>query len=45
MILHNDGYVELYDHTSSAGETNGVAGSKPEVVEQLQQRLKVKLGL
>ena len=45
MILHNDGYVELYDHTSSAGETNSVASSKPEVVEQLQQRLKGKLGL
>ncbi|MCH2362736.1 MAG: sulfatase [Pirellulales bacterium] len=45
MILHNDGYVELYDHTSSAGESINVASSKPEVVEQLQQRLKGKLGL
>ena len=45
MILHNDGYVELYDHTSSAGESINVASRKPEVVEQLQQRLKGKLGL
>ena len=45
MILHSDGYVELYDHTSSAGESINVASSKPEVVEQLQQWLKGKLGL
>ena len=45
MILHNDGYVELYDHASSAGESINVASRNPEVVEQLQQRLKGKLGL
>jgi iduronate 2-sulfatase len=44
LIVHPDGYVELYDHTSPAGETNNVASEHPDLVRQLQARLNDRLG-
>ncbi|MCP9234637.1 sulfatase-like hydrolase/transferase [Lewinella sp. JB7] len=35
LILHDDGFVELYDHTSPAGETVNVADDHPATVESL----------
>ncbi len=43
LLLHKDGYVELYDHTSSESETKNVADNNPELVEELKQALKTKL--
>ena len=39
MIVHSGGHVELYDHTSKAGETENVAGKHPEMVKQLLEVL------
>ena len=43
MILHKDGYVELYDHEQPDGETRNVAdenlGLVSELTMYLQQRL------
>lgn len=44
LILHNDGYTELYDHTSAEKETKNVAASRPEIVSQLATRLMNRLG-
>ena len=35
LTLHNDGYVELYDHTSPEKETKNVAEKNPTVVKAL----------
>ncbi len=43
LILHNDGYAELYDHTSSAKETKNLAEANPPLVQQLAKRLKDRL--
>jgi iduronate 2-sulfatase len=43
MILHQDGFVELYDHTTAAQETQNIAAQNPELVEQLKQQLETKL--
>ncbi len=44
LILHNNGDVELYDHTSPEQETKNIAKDNSELVQQLsgqlQQRLK-----
>ena len=32
LIVHNDGYAELYDHTSAAKETKNVAGTHASLV-------------
>ncbi|MEX0316125.1 MAG: sulfatase [Allomuricauda sp.] len=43
LVLHDDGYTELYDHTSSLKETKNIADSYPELVEKLKQALLKKL--
>lgn len=43
LILHKDGYAELYDHTSAAKETKNVAEAHAEIVEQLTILLKSRL--
>jgi iduronate 2-sulfatase len=43
MILHKDGFVELYDHTSTEKETKNVAGQHEELVEELTYKLKTRL--
>jgi iduronate 2-sulfatase len=43
LLLHNDGFVELYDHTTPENETKNVAEKNPELVEELKQAIKAKL--
>lgn len=43
LILHKDGYAELYDHTTPEPETRNIADQKPSVVKQLSQILKQRL--
>ena len=44
LILHNDGYAELYDHASPEGETKNIASAMPEVVRDLTELLENRLG-
>ena len=43
LILHRDGHVELYDHTSVAKETRNVASENPQLVNQLVAMIKERL--
>ena len=43
LILHDDGYAELYDHMSSEKETKNIAASNGFLVAQLTQRLRDRL--
>lgn len=43
MVLHEDGFVELYDHETAAKESINVANQFPEVVKSLTQILEAKL--
>jgi len=42
LIVHKKGAVELYDHTSAAGETRNVAAEHPAVVAKLKQEIAEK---
>ena len=44
LIVHRDGFTELYDHTTQAGETRNVAAAHPELVENLRAQLTRRLG-
>ena len=44
LILHKDGYAELYDHTSAEGETKNVAEGNKALVEKLSKALAKQLG-
>lgn len=39
LIVHNDGYVELYDHDSAEKETLNIANKRPDVVRELAAQL------
>jgi len=39
MILHEDDFVELYDHTTDEKETKNIAGEHPKIVEELKKVL------
>ncbi len=43
LIMHRDGFAELYDHTSKAGETKNVADDNPELVKSLGEQLTKRL--
>ncbi len=43
MILHDDGFAELYDHRSAAGETENIASAHPNIVKQLATQLTARL--
>jgi iduronate 2-sulfatase len=43
MTLHQDGFVELYDHTTADKETKNIADSHPNLVKELMYALKAKL--
>ena len=43
MTLHEDGFTELYDHTTAENETKNVADKHPELVEELKNVLKAKI--
>ena len=42
MTLHNDGFVELYDHSTPEKETKNIAIQNPETVNMLKQVLEKK---
>jgi len=43
LILHKNGGVELYDHTTPEKETNNIAQEKSELVDQLTTQLNARL--
>ena len=43
LILHKDGYAELYDHNSEAGETKNIADANPDKVEELTALIESRL--
>jgi iduronate 2-sulfatase len=43
LILHPDGFAELYDHNSEHGETRNVAKQHPDVVQTLTAQLQDRL--
>jgi len=43
LILHKDGHVELYDHTSVAKETNNIADANSQLVNKLRTMLDDRL--
>jgi iduronate 2-sulfatase len=43
LILHEDGYTELYDHTTAENETRNVASEHPELVAKLKAALNSKI--
>ena len=43
LIAHKSGQLELYDHTSPAGETENLAEAQPEMVEALLKQLRARL--
>ncbi len=43
LTLHKDGFVELYDHTSSEKETKNVAEKNTELVKELKNALNTRL--
>ena len=44
LIVHRDGFAELYDHTSEAAETLNVAEDHPRLVKTLGGQLTQRLG-
>ena len=43
LIVHNDGSVELYNHTTPEKESNNIATENPELVKQLRSMLHTRL--
>ena len=43
LVVHKDGYAELYDHGTSAKETENIAESQDETVDRLSRRLQERL--
>ncbi len=43
LILHKDGYAELYDHTSEEKETKNIAAESPEMVQELTAKIQARL--
>lgn len=43
LVVHHDDFVELYDHTTVAGETVNVAADHAELVAKLAAQLKLRL--
>ncbi len=43
LIAHQDGHVELYDHTAAQKETRNVAGDQPQIVKELLAKIKQRL--
>ncbi len=39
LVLHKDGFVELYDHSSHDNETKNVADNNPELVQYLKKEI------
>lgn len=45
MILHQDGFVELYNHTTTEKETKNITEEYPELVKELKVKLRTRLNL
>lgn len=45
MTLHKDGFVELYNHTTTEKETKNIAEEYPELVKELKVKLRTRLNL
>ena len=45
MTLHQDGFVELYNHTTTEKETKNIAEEYPELVKELKVKLRTRLNL
>lgn len=43
LVLHEDGYVELYSHLTEEAETKNIASMHPDLVQKLKAKLKEKL--
>ncbi len=43
LIAHRNGYLELYDHTSSEGETRNLAETRKDKAEELLKKLDARL--
>ena len=43
LILHKDGFAELYDHRSPAAETRNIADENKPLVKRLTQQLRQRL--
>lgn len=43
MILHGNGFAELYDHSSPEGESQNVAEANPTIVKQLTGQISARL--
>ncbi|MEM8865137.1 MAG: sulfatase/phosphatase domain-containing protein, partial [Planctomycetota bacterium] len=43
LILHDDGFCELYDHQMQDAETANVAKANPAIVQRLRQQLRQRL--
>ncbi len=43
LILHRDGFAELYDHSTPAAETKNIAQANQNLVSELSQQLKQRL--
>lgn len=45
LVVHRDGFAELYDHSTVAAETQNVAQNHPDLVDDLTKQLRTRLGL
>jgi iduronate 2-sulfatase len=43
LIAHDDGFMELYDHRSAAGETENLAEAQPELANELLALIEARL--
>ena len=43
LVLHNDGYTELYDHSAPEKETRNISDEHPDVVKELAQLISERL--
>ncbi|MDB4459200.1 sulfatase-like hydrolase/transferase [bacterium] len=43
LIVHKDGYAELYDHATPAGETKNIAEENKDMIERLTAMLSARL--
>lgn len=42
LISHTDGYLELYDHRSTEGETKNIASEQPELAQELLELINAR---
>ena len=45
LTVHQNGTIELYDHTTAEGETKNIANQQPSLVKELKHELTKKLAL